>query len=126
MKKIGILLVLLVTSTSTLAEWKDLGFNDQMKIYYDPSSIRRNGSTAKAWTMDDFKAPVLQDGITISSLKGLIEIDCRNEQARILATIFYFRKMGLGGVAQSDNTIRPWRPIAPETVNSNLYEVLCQ
>lgn len=55
MKKI-ILLMLLVTSTNTMAEWATVGTFYGDNYYYDTQSIVRNGNKVKIWSLFDYKA----------------------------------------------------------------------
>lgn len=119
-------MLLMTAMAPAAAEWKNLATNDAIKVYYDPTSIRRTGHIAKIWTLADYSTPVKLDDFEYLSLKNRIEIDCQNELARSLSLILYAQKMGIGTLTRSSNEQLPWRPIAPETINSNLQEVLCQ
>ena len=50
-----LLFLLLMVSTNVFAEWTEVGSNDEMNVYNDFSSVKKQANKTKMWSMFDFK-----------------------------------------------------------------------
>jgi hypothetical protein len=121
-------LILLLFSTSTYAEWVVVGIYDSLTTYADPSTKRSSGNLVKMWVMLDHNAPTSVNGITYISGRGQHEFNCSKEQFRAIYGTLHSEHLGRGTVVNSDITLGQWTPIAPdkENVGRNLLNFACK
>ena len=125
MKKI-ILLMLLVTSTNTMAEWATVGTFYGDNYYYDTQSIVRNGNKVKMWSLFDYKAVQTDLEKGYLSILQHNEYDCDNKTSNLLDVSLYAQNMGVGEVViheanmQGDPT-----SIAPNTIQDVFWKKAC-
>ena len=90
MNKYLLMALLTFVCGNAMAEWVMVGNDDPyFNSYADPSTILRNGSRVKMWSLDIFKYPQhgaidINDGIEYSAVKYRNEYDCKNEKSRVL------------------------------------------
>lgn len=119
-------LLLIMTSTSVLAEWSYVGHSEESIAYADKSTIRKNGNRVKMWVLHDLASPhQVGNGKPFLSTKGLHEYDCVNESSRGINLIEYSGYTGDGEVVWSGGFNVGFRPIVPETVEEMLWKVAC-
>ena len=126
MKRLLMGLMLLVTAGAVSAEWTVAGGNDQFVQYVDRATIRRNGNSVKMWDLFDYKTVQKRAGDAYLSVKSQSEYDCKEEQIRILALLYFSGKMGSGKVVYSTSEASTqWRPISPASIGETLWKVAC-
>jgi hypothetical protein len=102
-------------------------------VYYDPTTIRRNGALVTLWQLTDYRwmqgnAPFGQFMMgphRFFSTKSHKEFDCVNKHVRLLASSEHSQHMGTGvqnavAVAQGSGL-----PIEPGSINEALWNVAC-
>ena len=126
MKKLLIGLMLLVVSGAASAEWTDVGDNDEITLYVDKTTIRRNGNLVKMWILYDFKSASVVVGLSFLSNRSQNEYDCKEEKFRILE-ISYFSGQMLSGkvVISEDNMGRKWVAVPPSSVMEAQWKIAC-
>ena len=131
MKRLLLGLTLLVTATAASAEWTpvgaaNVGGDDQLIIYIDRATIRRNGNFVKLWDLADYKTVrTTVNGYSFLSSKSQWEFDCKEEKSRILAYVLYDEKAGSGKVVFTNSDTGKWRPDSPESIGETLWKVAC-
>ena len=116
MNKLLIAALLVVFSTSVLAEWTDVGSSDNSTGYADFSTIRKSGNKVKIWNLIDFKVVQTTDGKRYLSTTAQNEYDCKEETWRNLAFIWYSKNMEQGEVVYSSGTVHEEpRPMPPNS-----------
>ena len=130
MKRLLLGLTLLVTATAASAEWTpvgaaNVGGDDQLIIYIDRATIRRNGNLVKMWDLKDFKTVQTVAGDSYLSQKIQSEYDCKEEKSQFLAFTWFAGKMGGGKVVYSDNDPGKWVPIYPGSNGEILWKIAC-
>ncbi|MCX6210921.1 MAG: hypothetical protein NTZ59_15800 [Bacteroidetes bacterium] len=125
MKKI-ILILLLLISSSVLAEWKYITRTDEDKFYYEPSSIKKTKTYTKAWILLDFKEPVTYKGITYLSNKSLWHLNCVDEEQKTVQSLSYSDHMGTGQMVDFRNDKIDWASIVPDTNQEVIFKVICR
>ena len=102
-------------------------------VYFDPTTIRRDGALVTLWQLTDYK--VMQGNAPFGqfmmgphrffSTKSHKEFDCINQRVRLLASSEHSQHMGTGvqnavAVAQGSGL-----PIEPDSINEALWKVAC-
>lgn len=126
MRNAILMLLLVVFSSSALAEWARAGGNDAMIAYADFSTIRENGNMVKMWTLADFKvAKVSAVGKPFLSSKSQVEFDCRKKRRRTLYFSWHSGNMGEGEIIISNSNRDKWAPVLRGTVREALWKFAC-
>ena len=128
MKKLILAVLLIVTSTSAMAEWKLINYSDEISLYVDSTSIRKDGTKAKMWYLQDFKTPQKDMGKPYLSKIIKSVNDCKNETDKTLAIVFYQGNMQQGKITlQLDyadgESIE--RAIVPGSIGEILWKIAC-
>ena len=125
MKKVLVLLLLMV-STNVFAEWTEVGGNDEMTVYNDFSSIKKQVNKIKMWSMFDFKTVKKIENDSFLSQVFHYEYDCINETIKQLDFIWYSGNMKSGDVvySQRNMNIEPIS-VTPESINEHLFKIAC-
>ena len=131
MKKLLFILALALISTSVMAEWAQVGKNDEMGIdnYIDFTTIRKTGDIVKMWSLNDSKAAIdvsIGQNITgVMSIKSQDEYDCKEERSRNLAFIMFTGNMGRGKPIPNNLDISQWSPISPGSTSEAMWKIAC-
>jgi surface-adhesin protein E len=124
MEKLAIFLLLL--SSAAWAEWKSVGDENGAAFYADAATIVRSGSTAKQWSLLDYKAFQRMVEVGYFSQKALVEYDCAERKARGLSLSLHAEHMGEGKVIYEDTSPHEWEPVLPETITEMLWNIACK
>jgi hypothetical protein len=118
--------VLLLLSTPVWAGWKSVRENGAGTLYADPDTIVRNGSTARMWSLLDYKDFQRMVEVGYFSQKMLAEYDCGERRSRGLNLSLRSGHMGEGGVIYSDDSPHDWEAVAAGTIAEDLWAVACK
>lgn len=123
----SLLALLLLSVEPTHAEWVIVSGNDEKRliIYANPDAIRRNGELVKMWELWDYALDQTYSGHPYLSLKREAEYDCKGKRARKLSVTTFTSNMGKGTVGFHSNKEEAWSPVAPKTINEELWEYAC-
>jgi len=127
MKKSVVLALLLILSCATHAEWVKFSNKNitQYDLYVAPDTMRKAGSKVTFWELRDYVRPLKTSANQfILSEKIQKEFDCENQLGRLIYTYQYSGKMGGGKSLNSYRLNTDWRPIAPGTVDSAIFEIV--
>ncbi len=91
-------------------------------VYFDPETIRRDGTRANLWQLTDIK---WNDTTRFLSAKTHKEFDCAQFQVRILQVIEFSRQMGTGRSASGYIENGRWQPIERHSLNRALLQIAC-
>ncbi|SCX98311.1 surface-adhesin E family protein [Nitrosospira sp. Nsp13] len=127
MKKILIVLMLTITSIDVFAELMQVTESKDLTLYVYPTTIRAVGAKVKMWDLTDYKRGMESHGASgyYWSSKAQIEYDCEEEQSRILTFSHFSEPKGQGRVLYSHEEPSKWKPIMPESMGQNLWEIAC-
>lgn len=125
MRKVILMLLLTVVSTSAMAEWIDVGSNKNTTIYVDPTSVQRTGNMATMWHLTDFKTDQQDMGEKYLSTKDQNEYDCKEMKARRRASSQHSKNMGEGKVVYSDSYKTRWKPVPSDSGIEILWKFAC-
>ncbi|MDP2761779.1 MAG: hypothetical protein Q8O64_15555 [Sideroxyarcus sp.] len=125
MHKVILVMVLAVVSSSAMAEWVNVGSNENLAIYVDPATVQRVGNMAKMWHLTDFKRAKKDMGEWYLSAKDQNEYDCKEVKLRRCASSQHSKNMGGGKVVYSDSYITKWRPVPPDSGIEIMWKFAC-
>ena len=129
MKKLTLLLLLMVSTTSVFAEWTVVGSNDAvgMTTYADFGTIKRKSHKVKMWDLYDFKT--VQKGAGGERYLSAIsrnEYDCEEETVTLLDLHGYSGNIKTGDNVFSITNIKDEaKSIRPDTIESIFYKIAC-
>ena len=120
-KRLALVVLLAVASSSAAAAWTIVGVGTTNTVYADSSTIRRDGDMAKMWYLVDHKtATEVGTGKPYMSMRVQSEYDCKEEQARALFASFFAGHMAEGEVVLSRPGPGPWEPVPPGSTRTGL------
>ncbi len=127
MKKLLLALILILSTTNTMAEWVHVGGNDRFTLYSDPTTINKSGNIVKMLRLTDFKTVQISDGKHYLSTQRQDEYDCVKEQRRIIFVNAYTENMGEGYVVMRVvNKSGSWKPILPGSQGEAVWDFACK
>jgi hypothetical protein len=128
MKKLLLAILLTIFSTSTLAEWTQVGetAGGEFSINVNLKSIRKKKGIVKMWVLKDYKAPQNNDATPYLSSANQVEYNCNNETTQILAITSFSENLGNGIPTYSGSgRIGLPEPILPDSVDELLWKIAC-
>ena len=111
---------------SALAEWTNVGGDNDSTCYVDLSTILRKGDIVTMWDVEDLNtAKSDANGKYMSSIRQS-EYDCKEERYRTDSFFNMSEKMGKGRVVHS-SVSKPgeWIAITPDGVAKALWTTAC-
>jgi len=122
-----IIIVLLLSSASALADWTRVDGNDDQDTYVDPATIHRQANTVDLWALLDYKTShQWSDYLLYWSLKAEKEFDCDAGQYRTLETLLHFEHMGNGQSVYTVPGGTLWQPVPADSLDAVLWKVACK
>jgi hypothetical protein len=98
--------------------------NPNHRVYFDYSSIQRNGDRVTMWKMVDRRSGTDRDPISESySVKFHREYDCIEQKVRSISSIGYSTNMGVGKSGKANNNRKPWLPA--ERTADEIWKMAC-
>ena len=128
MSKLLIAALLAVFSTSVMAEWTIVTFNDSSFHYADLSTIRKSGNKVKMWVLFDYKVVQIDknDGMRYLSQAIQQEYDCKEETWKMVTLNWHSKNMGAGEVVYASGAIHEEPiPIAPGSAVEAVFKLAC-
>lgn len=129
-----LMLLLVVVSSSAMAEWIEVNNNPEggMAYYVDRTTIRKSANLVKMLSLiNSEKAwnevrPIGTD--PVHSLIIQNEYDCKLEQSRVLHSLSFSEKMGKGNLIESEVTLNSeWVGILPEEITyKRMWKLACE
>ncbi len=118
--------IMIIASTSVMAEWELVDLGGATRVYVDKSTIRKKDNLLKMWIMTDFVSPQQFEEKPLLSVKMLYEFDCTDETNRVAFQVGYSEHMGKGNVVGSENNNAQFEPNVPESIGVKLSEIACR
>ena len=112
------------------AEWIDIGGKVQdgltiYRVYVDPDNIHHNGDVVTLWALFDYMTIQSIVGGPWLSSKAQKQFDCTDKRIRLLGYMTFTGNMGSGEPVFSSTQESKWERIAPDSIDSELWEVAC-
>ena len=125
-KKIGVILLLAVVSSSAAAGWVNVGGNEIYTAYADPATIRKSGNMVKMRNLADFKTVQASDkGKPFMSQKMQSEYNCKEKRTRLLDFTWHSGNMGRGEIVLSGSGPSEWEQVTSLSGNAILWKLAC-
>jgi len=130
MKELLLFIMLIVVSSSSMAEWALVLTSKEATQYADRSTIRVSGNIAKMWMLTNISKNIenIRAGEKGFAMKTLSEYDCKEEKSRLVHAAFYGEYMGTGGILFTQNTPNTdWMPIVPghDSISAIGWKIAC-
>ena len=122
MRKAILTMLLSFVSVSAWADWEKVTETDSIVQYIDPTTIRKNGSLRRVWTLTDMK---VRDPVGALSLRGLAEFDCKEERMKTLSLSSHSGPMATGQTLSDFEPEGKGSYIAPRTVDEAVLRRVC-
>jgi len=130
MKRI-LLVLLLMTCSVSWAEWEltDTSTDETVTFYHDKSTIRRNGSIVKMWTLRNYTTVQIdKQGKKYQSEVAHMVFNCKLEESVLISLTQYSAQLGAGSPIWS-GTLKEgeweWRPNVPRTIGETEWKLAC-
>ncbi len=118
-----LLIALLFVSGSASAQWVKVDWTNDMSVYIDPTTIRKDGNLRKVWQLQDLKE---RDKDGELSRRFRSEYDCKNERRRLLSFSTHSEPMANGmSLYQSTADSTQWNDIPPRSVAETVLKIVC-
>ena len=119
----ALLLALLFMSGSAWADWVQVEETDNIYVYIDPSTIRKDGNLRKVWQIHDLKKRH-KDGEL--SRRFRMEYDCKNERYKFLSISDHSGQMASGTILlQNLVEETKWTDIPPKSAVETVLKIVC-
>ncbi len=128
MSKLILIVLLSAASSRAMAEWVliTMSSDKSTAIYANPDSVSRSSNKATLTIMYDHKTPKSVPGFRpYFSTKDQFEVDCNEDQIRLLGLIAYSANMGTGEVIYTHNFDNDWSPVTPDALDQGIFNFAC-
>jgi hypothetical protein len=122
MKKLYLLVILCLISSSAHAAWIKVWESDVSQHFVQSETVKYKNQLANFWLLTNHNLP---DESGYLSYKQKIEMDCGYSQLRLIAQIGYEKKNGLGGSNHFRKAYEEWEEILPDSLGGELYRYVC-
>lgn len=120
------LLLLVIFSPSSHANWTQFNETDTETVYVDLGSIKAEGAVVRIWRLTDFIERQEPFTNPHESMQSLVHVDCQNNVLRNTYTFTYENQMGTGQAQEAfDTPNAKWDPVIPNSVADSLAKMLC-
>jgi len=104
----------------------DLSDERRTKLWYHPSTIRKNGNLVKLLVMQNFDGYQDDNGTKISSTVDKVELDCATGKMSAFGRALYRRSLGQGEIHRIEQYSPPLKAsIGRYSLISNLFKKAC-
>jgi len=111
-----------VVSVPVDAAWVMVGESEQIVFHIDPATIKRTGTSRRAWVIQDLKKRGKHGEM---SRRALMDYDCSEHRVRVLSASTHSAPMARGQLLDSTSKAGEWDYIAPESADQALLETAC-
>jgi hypothetical protein len=129
MKKILFVLIALMVSQPSRAEWVEMASAPSILAYYDPSKIESYDRKYKTiWMLVDFNT-TQKDLIIKKPFRSNVArwvVDCSRKEARVIASFWYSENMGKGEMVESVNSPGQFSLAPPNSFQDRLTKLACK
>lgn len=117
---------LLVATSALAASWTGVGEDASGTYFADATAIEKSGTTAKMWSILDYKGFQRMVEVGYWSQKSQVEYDCAAPRMRGLSVALLSEKMGGGKPVYEDHSAHDWEDIAAGSMSEALRKVACK
>ena len=114
--------LLMLATAPAWAEWVKVDETDEVLIYVDPATIRKDGNLRRIWEMQDLKA---RDSDGSLSRRALSEYDCKGKRLRLLSLSTHSGQMATGKIIITVSPSGKWDCAVPGTSGQTMLKFVC-
>ena len=112
------------------AEWVNVSSKAEIGLtvytaYVNTDSIRRKGNVVTLWALFDYMTIQSIVGGPWLSSKTRRQYDCVEEKVQLLGYMTFTGNMGSGEAVYSNSEQSRWEPIAPDSIDRKLWDIVC-
>lgn len=107
------------------ADWVRFSENELGDIFFYDSASTKKDSHPIVWILINYHRPVRVDKSVIQSAKLMTQIYCKDKSVRELAVFEYSGINGEGKLVRSSESGSLWTPVAKESPEEDLSQILC-
>ena len=115
-------LLLALAAVPARADWVKVVESAEGVLYFDPTTISKDGDLRSVWTIQDLKQRH-KDGEL--SRRVLREYDCKEQRRRALSFSMHSDPMGDGRTLYSQTHPSKWRSNTPGTTGDAISQIVC-
>ena len=113
-------------SSAAPAHWDAVLLTDLGLYHFDPHSISDKGPVKTVQTLLDYKSTQeTVEGKKYLSSQTEIQLNCKNQSARIMHTAYYAGAMGSGKEVLKEGSVREWLDIAKGSPIERIAHRIC-
>jgi len=128
MHKVFLMVLLAVVSNTAMAEWREIGGNENYTVYINPKILWNNGKIAKMWHLFDYNA-MRSSNCHIDYISSIMqyEYDCKQWKFRNIYLSAHSGHMGQGegSIIQSTPSPDQWEPVVSGSFGAKLFNMAC-
>ncbi len=128
MRKLVVMMLFAFVSSNAMAAWVLITMSDDKNttIYGNPDTVSWSSNKVKLSIMYDNKMPKTVPGFkSYFSTKDQFEVDCNEDQSRLLGLIAFSGNMGAGEVIYTHNFNNDWSPVTPNRLDQDIFKFAC-
>jgi hypothetical protein len=132
MKRLQLSLTLLLASSfgqaalAAPARWDAVLLTDLGLYHFDPHSVSDKGAVKTFQTLLDYKTTQeTAEGLKYRSSQAEIQLNCKNQSARIMHTSYYAAAMGSGKEVFKEGSVREWMEIGKDSPIQRIAHRIC-
>lgn len=110
MQRTAVFLALILATSAAWAEWVKVEDVVSLDYYYDPQTVRKDGSLRRVWEVQNLKN---KRKATALSRRARIEYDCEHQKFSALSVFTYSGLMGSGERLSGSDSALAWHDIEP-------------
>ncbi len=108
------------------AEWERFSENELGDIFfYDKNSVKKD-AYVMVWVLINYQKPVKVEKSVIQSAKIMIQLFCKDNVIRSLASFEYSGFNGQGKLVRSSESNDAWASIRQESPEKDIAQILCE
>jgi hypothetical protein len=127
MTKISLVILTLLFSNISLAEWTIIAENKEASAatFVDLKTARKMGNSVEMWSAVVFLQPQNIDCGKIMSFTELDEFDCKLKRFRIVSMVSYTGKLASGAIVSADYEIADWMKVPTKSISEMQWNLAC-
>ena len=108
------------------AHWDAVLLTDLGLYHFDPHSVSDKGAVKTLQTLLDYKTTQeTAEGLKYRSSQAEIQLNCKNQSARIMHTSYYAGAMGSGKEVFKEGSVREWMEIGKDSPVQRIAHRVC-
>lgn len=116
-------LLLMNLTAAAWAEWVKYTEVDSAAIYYDPTTIKKNGNLRRVHEIQDLEQ---RNSAGYQSYRVLSEYECSAARFRELGVSGFSERMARGTPLAMSHSTTSWSYVAPNTPAAAMLRIVCE